>query len=85
MAFVENIIQNKSNIDSTLQSKQRKEARRATAYKKAAITIQRHYRGHYTRSYFFKLNLAAIIIQKHWRGYIGRKYSDIDHILIDSL
>lgn len=75
MAFVENIIQNKTSINRILQLKRRNGARRVEINNKAAITIQRHYRGHYTRLYLFKLKLAAIVIQKHWKGYIARKYN----------
>lgn len=76
MAFVENIIDNDKNIDVILRMKRRNGARNTKAYKMAAITIQRHFRGYYTRLYISKLNLAAITIQKHWRGYMTRRFNN---------
>lgn len=77
MAFVENIIHNKTNLDRILQLKRKSGARRVAVNKVAAITIQRHYRGYYTRLHLLKLKSAAINIQKHWRGHITRKYGII--------
>lgn len=74
MAFVENITRNEKSIDNILQSKQRNGIRYIESNKMAAINIQRHYKGYYTRQYFSKLNAAANIIQKHWKGYITRRY-----------
>lgn len=73
MAFVEHIIFNETNTDLKLQLKQRNGTRYIEANNMAAITIQRHYRGYYSRVYISKLHLAATIIQKHWRGYTARK------------
>ncbi|XP_060870279.1 uncharacterized protein LOC132944788 [Metopolophium dirhodum] len=74
MVFVEYITRNEKNIDNTLQLKQKNGTRFIEGNKTAAITIQRHYRGYYTRLYFSKLNVAAKIIQKYWKGYITRRY-----------
>jgi hypothetical protein len=73
MAFVENIINNQLNIDTILKEKQRNGVQYIEAHRLAAITIQRHYKGYYTRLYFLKLNLAAIIIQKHWKEYMAKR------------
>lgn len=56
-----------------LQIKLKNEARNTKANNMAAITIQRHFRGYYTRLYISKLNLAAITVQKHWKGYMTRR------------
>lgn len=77
MAFVENIIHNKTNLDRILQLKRKSGTRRVAANKAAAITIQCHYRGYYTRLYLLKLKSAATTIQKYWRGHIARKYGII--------
>lgn len=74
MAFVENIINNESSIDIILELKQKEGAKYIKANTTAAITIQRHYRGYYTRLYISKLNSAAIKIQKFWKGYMARRY-----------
>lgn len=73
MAFVENIINNQRNINTILQMKQRNGAQYIETHRVAAIIIQRHYKGYYTRLHFLKLNLAAIIIQKHWKGYMAKR------------
>ncbi|XP_016657157.1 uncharacterized protein LOC107882772 [Acyrthosiphon pisum] len=78
MVFVEYITRNENNIDNTLQLKQKMGTRFIEGNKTAAVTIQRHYRGYYTRLYFSKLNVAAKIIQKYWKGYITRRlFNDI--------
>lgn len=77
MAFAKNIIHNKTNLERILRLKRKSEARYVVAYKAAAITIQRHYRGHYTRLHLSNLKSAAITIQKYWRGHIARKYETI--------
>lgn len=73
MAFVDNIIHNQRKVDTILQLKQRNGAQYIADNRVAAITIQRHYKGYYTRLNVFKLNVAALIIQKHWKGYIARR------------
>lgn len=73
MAFVENIIYNESSIDVLLQNKRQNGVQYIEVNKKAAITIQRYYKGYYTRLYFSKINFAATIIQKHWKGYMARR------------
>ncbi|XP_026823385.1 spermatogenesis-associated protein 17 [Rhopalosiphum maidis] len=74
MVFIENITRIERGIDNILQLKQRNGTRIIEGNKTAAITIQRHFRGYYTRLYFSKLNVAAKVIQKHWKGYITRRY-----------
>jgi len=76
MVFVEYIIRTEKNLDNILQLKQRNGTQFIEGNKTAAITIQRHYRGYYTRLYFSKLNVATKIIQKHWKGYIARRYTN---------
>jgi len=80
MVFVEYITRNKKNIDNTLQLKQKNGIRFIEGNETAAITIQRHYRGYYTRLYFSKLNFAAKIIQKYWKGYITRRYTNYKYV-----
>lgn len=76
MAFVENIIHNEKILDTILEIKQKNGAQYIENNKNAATTIQRHYRGYYTRSYIYKLNLAATVIQKNWRRYITKRYAN---------
>lgn len=76
MAFVERIIETDKNLDEILQEKRKNGTRYIKVHKTAAITIQRYYRGYYTRLYLSKLNLAAKIIQKYWKGYVNRRYND---------
>lgn len=76
MVFVENITRNEKDTDNTLQLKQRNGSRFIEGNKMAAIIIQRHYRGYYTRLYFSKLNVAAKVIQKYWKGYVTRRYTN---------
>lgn len=76
MAFVENIIHNENILDTILEIKRITGARYIEKNKSAATTIQRHYRGYYTRSYISKLNLAATVIQKNWRRYIAKRYAN---------
>lgn len=79
MAFMENIISDEIiNTDLKLQLKQRNSTQYNEA-EMAATTIQRHYKGYYTRVYISKLHLAATIIQKHWRRYMARKYNNNKH------
>lgn len=73
MAFVENIIYNENDTDVILQIKRKNGAQYIEDNKIAAITIQRYYKGYYTRLYFSKINFSATIIQKHWKGYIARR------------
>jgi len=80
MVFVENITRTEKSIDQILQLKQRNGTLFIERNKMAAITIQRHYRGYYTRLYFSKLNVAAKIIQKHWKGYITRRYINYNYV-----
>lgn len=75
MAFVEHIIETDKNLDEILHAKRITGARYIKVHKTAAVTIQRYYRGYYTRLYFSKLHLAAVIIQKYWKGYITRRYN----------
>lgn len=73
MAFIDNIINNEQILDTISKIKPKIGAQNI---EKAAITIQRHYKGFYTRSYISKLNLAATVIQKNWRRYIARRYAN---------
>lgn len=79
MAFVENIIHNQENLEVILQSKRKNGVQYVETNKTAAITIQRYFRGYYTRLYLSKLNLAATTIQKHWKGYVARRYNNYNY------
>lgn len=73
MAFVDKIIHDEININVILQLKQENGTQYIDTNRMAAIIIQRHFRGYYTRAYFSKLHLAATTIQKYWKGYIARR------------
>lgn len=85
MAFIENIIQNEININVLLQQRQKNGIHYIEANKMVAITIQRHYRGYYTRQYFLKLQLAATTIQKHWKKCMAKRYNDNKKLLLTIL
>lgn len=76
MAFVEDIINNEIEIERILQLEQECGYAQHITATKAAIIIQRHYRGHYTRLYISMLNSAAVIIQRLWKRYTFKKRLD---------